>query len=63
MHEVERLLKHCPEMDEATQLHVQRFSRAVVQKLLHHPTTRLRSEAQEGDPEAYAEALRSLFAL
>ncbi|MEM6645748.1 MAG: glutamyl-tRNA reductase [Bacteroidota bacterium] len=63
MHEVERLLKHCPEMDEATQLHVQRFSRALVQKLLHHPTTRLRSEAQEGDPEAYAEALRSLFAL
>jgi len=62
-YEVERLLKHCPEMDDATQQHVQRFSRALVQKLLHHPTTRLRSEAREGDPEAYAEAVRSLFAL
>ncbi|MEM1094608.1 MAG: glutamyl-tRNA reductase [Bacteroidota bacterium] len=62
-HELERLLKHCPEMDEATQQHVQRFSQALVQKLLHHPTTRLRSEARGGDPEVYAEALRSLFAL
>lgn len=62
-YELERLLKHCPEMDEATQQHVQRFSRALVQKLLHHPTTRLRSEARDGNPEAYAEAVRSLFAL
>lgn len=61
--ELQRLLRHCPDMDEAMHEHIQRFSHALVQKLLHHPTTRLRQEAGHGDASAYAETIRTLFAL
>ncbi len=39
------------------------MTRALVNKLLHEPTTRLREQASNGNAERYAETVRDLFDL
>ena len=52
-----------PELDDEDWAHVVSLAQALVNKLLHAPATRLRSEAANGHAADYAEALRYLFDL
>ncbi|HUI72353.1 MAG TPA: glutamyl-tRNA reductase [Spirochaetia bacterium] len=52
-----------PQLDDASWTHVENLARALVNKLLHEPATRLRAEAANGHASDYAEALRFLFDL
>ena len=61
--EVQRFLKTMPNIDGVTQEQVELLSHALVQKLLHHPTVRLREEAADGDTDSMAETVRNLFSL
>ena len=61
--ELNRLLRQLPELDAAVQERVDQFSRALVNKLLHEPTERLRAEATNGNAVEYAEVARALFGL
>ena len=61
--ELERTLRHLPGADSETLSHVDHLSRALVNKLLHEPTARLKQEATRGDAAAYAATLRRLFGL
>jgi glutamyl-tRNA reductase len=55
--EVQKTLRHLPGLTPAEQAHVEALAEALVNKLLHAPTTRLRADA------TYAAAVRQLFAL
>jgi glutamyl-tRNA reductase len=61
--EVERTLRLLGDVDEQTAEHVRRLSRALVKKLLHEPTARLRERAGSGDADEAAAAARDLFGL
>jgi glutamyl-tRNA reductase len=61
--EVERTLRHLGDVDDETAEHVRRLSHALVKKLLHEPTTRLRERAGAGDADEAAAAARDLFGL
>ena len=61
--ELERTLRHLGEVDPQTWEHIQHLSRSLVNKLLHEPTTRLRSEASQGTAVEYASTVRDLFGL
>jgi glutamyl-tRNA reductase len=61
--EVERTLRRLGDVDPETAEHVDRLSRALVKKLLHEPTVRLRERAGEGDADDVAAAVRELFGL
>ncbi len=63
LQELERALRTMDSLDDEAieQLHF--FSRALVNKLLHDPTTRLRQGAANGEAEQYTALVRSLFAL
>lgn len=61
--EFERLLAMIGPVDETTEERLFRFSRALVKKLLHHPTMRLKDEALNGEAAPYAASLRYLFDL
>ena len=61
--ELERTLRHIPDIDPATREHIQHLSKSLVNKLLHIPTTRLRSEAGNGRADQFTAALRELFDL
>ncbi|NNF04957.1 MAG: glutamyl-tRNA reductase [Rhodothermales bacterium] len=61
--EIDRFSKDHPELSGEVRSEVERFSQALVQKLFHHPTTRIREEATDGNPANLAEAVRSLFRL
>ncbi len=52
-----------PGLDEEGWAQVEGLAQALVNKLLHAPATRLRSEAANGHASDYAEALRYLFDL
>jgi glutamyl-tRNA reductase len=39
------------------------MSRAIVNKLLHHPTTRIKQSGEKGDEVLLVSALRRLFGL
>ena len=58
--EVERTLAALQGLDEKQQKTVQAMATAIVNKLLHAPTSRLRAEAGEGP---LADAVAALFAL
>lgn len=51
------------DLDPETRKHVEHLSRALVNKLLHEPTLRLRERASNGEAEHYETAVRDLFAL
>jgi len=62
-HEIERALRHLPDLDAKTREYIQGMSRALVNKLLHEPTTRLRDAANDGQGIEYANSVRYLFGL
>jgi glutamyl-tRNA reductase len=59
--EFERLLKKAPGLPEEARRQIEHLSRALVNKLLHEPTARLRRESDPARRGAYAEAARHLF--
>ncbi len=61
--EVKRALRRLGEVDTETAAQLEQLSRALVKKLLHEPTVRLRERAGEGDADAAAAAVRELFGL
>lgn len=62
-HELERTLRDLGDVDPETAARVEHLSRALVKKLLHEPTVRLRTRAGEGDADDVADAVRELFGL
>ncbi len=61
--EVERTLRDLGEVDPETADRIEHLSRALVKKLLHEPTVRLRARAGDGDVDDVAAAIRELFGL
>ncbi|MEP6572056.1 MAG: glutamyl-tRNA reductase [Gemmatimonadota bacterium] len=61
--EFDRMLSHLPELPDEARRQVEHLSRALVNRLLHEPTTRLREESDPARRGAYAEAARHLFGL
>lgn len=61
--EVEKTLHHLPQLSAAEQRHVEALAEALVNKLLHAPTQRLKAEAENGHAAEYAAAVRYLFGL
>ncbi|MGQ0645997.1 MAG: glutamyl-tRNA reductase [Gemmatimonadaceae bacterium] len=60
--EVQRAWRAMPDRDEAVRESLERFSVALVKRLLDEPSRRLRAEAANGHAELYAELARRLFA-
>jgi glutamyl-tRNA reductase len=61
--ELERTLRDLGDVDSETADRIEHLSRALVKKLLHEPTVRLRARAGEGDADDVAAAVRELFGL
>ena len=61
--EIERALGDLSELDDGVRKRIEHLSRALVNKLLHEPTRRLRSNAQKYGREPYAGMTRELFGL
>jgi len=61
--ELERTLRDLGDVDPETADRIEHLSRALVKKLLHEPTVRLRARAGEGDADEVAAAVRELFGL
>jgi glutamyl-tRNA reductase len=61
--EVERALNHLPELSPEARAQIELFSRSLVKKLLHEPTTRLRAESHKGQLGGYMDTLEFLFGL
>jgi glutamyl-tRNA reductase len=62
-HELERTLRELGEVDPETAARIEHLSRALVKKLLHEPTVRLRERAGHGEADEVAAAVRELFGL
>jgi len=61
--EVDRLFGDFDGIDPEVQSRITHFSHALVKKLLHDPSTRLRSQAGDEDSHRMSDALRELFGL
>ena len=61
--EIERTLRQMGDLDEAQLEHLDALTRAVVKKLLHAPTLRLKEQSRNGNAAAYALVARDLFDL
>jgi glutamyl-tRNA reductase len=61
--EVARTLRFIGPLDDATSAHIDHLSRALVNKILHQPTVRMKKLAHNGDADHYVAALRELFGL
>jgi glutamyl-tRNA reductase len=61
--EVARAAAGWPALDEDERARLERLGRAIVRRLLHEPTVRLREGAAASDGVAYAETVRDLFGL
>ena len=62
--ELERTLRHLPDdIDPVVHEQMQKFSRSLINKLLHEPTAQLRKAAKNEDGDAYDATLRELFQL
>lgn len=61
--ELAQTLNRLSDADERTHEVVSRMAHRLVNRLLHEPTTRLRTQASEGNGYGYAHAVRELFAL
>ncbi len=61
--EVEKTLRRLPQLGEAERRQIETMTEALVNKLLHDPTLRLKAEASQGQTAEYAAAARYLFAL
>ena len=63
-HELRRLSRYLGEkVDPETREHIERFSRTLVNRLLHEPTTVLRSRAHQGAADDHLATVRELFGL
>lgn len=61
--EVEKTLRRLPGLDDEAREKIQRMTMAMLQKLFHEPTVRLRAEARRGHAREYDEMVRHLFGL
>jgi glutamyl-tRNA reductase len=61
--ELARLLSRVPDLDGTSRAEVEKTLRRVAEKLLHHPTVRVKELANESGAISYAAALAELFAL
>jgi glutamyl-tRNA reductase len=61
--ELDRTLRHLPDLTEAERHHIESMTQALVKKLLHAPTHRLRAEAASPRASTYAAVARTLFNL
>ena len=61
--ELARLLSRVPDLDTASRAEVEKTLRRVAEKLLHHPTVRVKELANDSGAVSYAAALAELFAL
>jgi glutamyl-tRNA reductase len=61
--ELEKTLRRLPDLTEAERERIEALTQALVQKLLHHPTRRLRAEATSHRAPEYASLARNLFNL
>jgi len=61
--ELEKTLRRLPELTEAERSHIEAMTQALVKKLLHAPTHRLRVEAASPRSSEYAAVARTLFNL
>ena len=61
--ELARVLRQLPGLDAELHRRLDQFSRTLVNKLLHQPTERLRTEAGNGHAVEYAQVARALFGL
>lgn len=61
--ELEKTLSRLPDLTEAERDHIEAMTRALVKKLLHAPTHRLRAEAASPRASEYAAVARTLFNL
>jgi glutamyl-tRNA reductase len=61
--EVDRVLAKLDHLSERDRKHVERLSRDLLNKLLHHPTARMREAAEDGREHDILEAARYLFAM
>jgi glutamyl-tRNA reductase len=61
--ELDKTLRRLPGLSEAERVHIEAMTQALVKKLLHHPTARLRAEAASPRAPEYATLARALFDL
>ena len=61
--ELEKTLRRLPDLTEAERDHIEAMTQALVKKLLHAPTNRLRAEAASPRASEYAAVVRTLFNL
>ena len=61
--ELARLLTRMPDLDDTSRAEVEKTLRRVAEKLLHHPTVRVKELANDSGAVSYAAALAELFAL
>jgi glutamyl-tRNA reductase len=61
--ELARAFRDLGDIDARTAERIEHLSRALVKKLLHEPTVRLRERAGAGEADEVAEAVRELFGL
>lgn len=61
--ELDKTLRHLPDLTEAERSHIEAMTQALVKKLLHAPTHRLRTEAASPRASEYAAVARTLFNL
>jgi glutamyl-tRNA reductase len=61
--EVDKTLRHLPNLTPAERQHIESLAEALVNKLLQAPTGRLKAEAGNGHAAEYAAAARALFGL
>jgi len=61
--ELDKTLHRLPQLTEAERHHIEAMTRALVKKLLHAPTHRLRAEAASPRASEYAAIARTLFDL
>jgi glutamyl-tRNA reductase len=62
-HELARFLASWPDLSAVDQQRIERFTRLLVNKILHNPTSRLRTMAANGNEDLYVDAVRQLFDL
>lgn len=62
-HEVERALQRLPDLDPEVMAQIEFLSQSLVRKILHEPTSRLRSEADHQTLNTYVGLITDLFGL
>jgi glutamyl-tRNA reductase len=62
-HELQRTLRYLPDLDPQAQQHIRHLTQSLMDKLLHEPTQRLRTQRGADKRAIYADAVRELFGL